>query len=684
MPYTAPLKTSPSSQHIEPSDLSTPPSPCSPTGGVPDADNLNLRRAYSSASYVRRHRRSPSNSKTFVFPVPDAGFETNRNTDHYASIRQSPPPVTEGPIPPGALLSPPESSQNSSDEESAAGSRDVLRLEELEAAVRSIEQRRAASPERQQSEDMHSESRIAPNTAAGRQPRPLLTKDNRMISRSRSFVENSIHRKQEEALTSSPEESDRDDEPRVKYPMVRKKSGELVRPALRPASARRRPSSMPGTPTYSKAVHFDAQLEHIRHFMQLDKPQAVSAGSSPVEDFDADGEYPFGSHPSEGPSFEWGLRLPNFPHKPPSQSHPRVRLERLFLSSDKNSLVGVVVVANLAYQKHVAARFTFDNWRTTSEVTAEYSHDARQRQIQDGYDRFMFNIRLDEQTNLDKKTMYVCIRYYVNGQEFWDNNERRDYQVNFSKIPKPQPKSQDVPRPRPRINLPRSRSFTGSGGRPHSMPSSLRDFSDMQRYISFGPPLKDRKSSANIDDDVPHDPESPVPIRRDKQPHQVFGNRYDFELSLSAAIRTKSDHDRTMLTTRAKSDSSVPRADMRNAHVSPPAEVGPEKPSTLASSKPHRESSVYRELVDRYCFYGSPTSSPNLNVPLKMDGSSATSHTKGSSSSSSPSGRYSPKESSADTSRSLPSSPPTVSYNYFDPMQDRLFKETKTPTMISG
>ncbi|KAL4868662.1 hypothetical protein BDV12DRAFT_185728 [Aspergillus spectabilis] len=675
MPYTAPLKTSPTTQHIEHSDLSTPPSPGSPTVADPHAANLNLPSSYSSASYVRRHRRSLSNSKSFAFPVPENGWEQSRSTDIYASVRQSPPPVSEGPMPPGALLSPPESAQNSSDEESTNRSEDALQLEELEAAVRSIEQKRTSSPDRQPSEHMSSTAGGEPAGTVVRKPtRPSLLKDNRIISRSRSFVEHSMIRKQEEALISSPEDSDRDDEPRAKHPMVRKKSGELVRPALRPPSARRRPSSMPGTPTYSKAVHFDAQLEHIRHFMQLDKPQAVSVGSSPVEDLDADGEYPFGGgDSSDKSSFEWGLRLSNFPHKPPSQPLQRVRLERLFLSTDKHSLVGMVVVANLAFQKHVAARFTFDGWRTTSEVVAEFSHDARRKQLQDGYDRFMFNIRLDEQANLDKRTMFVCIRYTVNGQEYWDNNETRDYQVNFTKIPKAKPRNQEIPRPRPRINPPRSRSFTGSGSRPLSMPSSLKDFSDMHRYISFGPPLNDRKSRSQDDDDMPHDSEGLVPIRRDKQPHQIFGNRYDFELSLSAAMRAKPEHDRTMLTARAKTGATPARPDSRSTSppVSQPVQAAPGNNPSLPSGKPNMESSVYRDLVDRYCFYGSPNSSPNLNLPLEVDDRES-SHTASISSPSSPPGRYSPKETTADTSRSLPASPPSYSYNYFEPMQAAL------------
>lgn len=61
--------------------------------------------------------------------------------------------------------------------------------------------------------------------------------------------------KREEALTNSPDDCRVELSP--KPPLVRKKSSELVLPALQPPSARRRPSSMPRTLGYSKAVHFD-------------------------------------------------------------------------------------------------------------------------------------------------------------------------------------------------------------------------------------------------------------------------------------------------------------------------------------------------------------------------------------------------------------------------------------------
>lgn len=303
-------------------------------------------------------------------------------------------------VPPGAVISPPESNQNSSDEEQSYEQQEAIKLEYLEAAVRSIEQKRESSTERKKSKeppfeempDAAGRSSMKPGHIANNPSLPL-SRESRRMSHSQIYTMSATVQKQEEAISSSPEDSGRDDEPKKRPPMIRKKSGELVRPALRPSMPRRRPSSMPGTPTSSKAVHFDSQLEHIRHFVQLDKPLAVSAETSPVEDYDSQEEFPFRRYEHED---EWELRLSNFP---PNNSKvcKKVQLERLFMSSDNTTLVGMVAVANLAYQKHVVARFTFDYWKTVSEVVAEYSHDIHRKYPYDGYDRFSFSIKLGDQ-----------------------------------------------------------------------------------------------------------------------------------------------------------------------------------------------------------------------------------------------------------------------------------------------
>jgi hypothetical protein len=617
MPYTAPLKTLLSAQHIE---YSQPPTeePCEAPGLVRSlTGRVQNSRSYSSTSYTRRHRRSPSISKSTVHSNSESPARASPSFDPHASLRQSPPPVNNAIIPPGAVISPPESAPNSSDEESPYRSGEGVKFDELEAAVRSITLRRESSPERMSPGQQEGQAQPSSSHSLNTEPKPVrpklphlpLSKEARKISHSRSSTETAIDLAREEALTSSPDDSDV--EMTFRPPMVRKKSGELVRPALRPASARRRPSSMPGTPVYSKAVHFDSHLEHIRHFLQLDKPLAVSTNTSPVETHDNKDEFPF----SSGPSWEWEIKLANWPKDVASRATRPVRLERLFLSADKSALVGTVAVANLAFQKHVTARFTLDYWRTTSEVGATYCHDVRRQQAPDGYDRFSFDLKLNDQANLETKTMFMCIRYNVAGQEYWDNNDSVNYQVDFHKVPKTVSKTATSPS---RPALPRSRSFTSTHNlRPQSSPTSY-DFPDLGDKVpssnpfggANGAPLT-RTPSDDIDTVAP-------PKRRDQSNRQAFGNRYDFGASLSAAMRSKAPVDRTTLTARAKigetakpeiakltkksasseQDRGFPVTDnLRTGGV-----VEDLKPSSLVSTKPQLESSVYQELVNKYCF----------------------------------------------------------------------------------
>lgn len=570
------------------------------------------------------------NSGTLEISSP-ATSQANNSFDPHASLRQSPPPVSNGRIPNGAIISPPESAPNSSDDDEVPsdGQRGQMTLADLDAAIRNIQLERdtPSAPDRPALPKEEQRNAVTLRLANAR---PSLSPEARKISHSRSSTESSIP-KVSESSGSSPNDSDREEEDGSlrKPPMVRKKSGELVRPALRPATRKRRPSSMPGTPTYAKNVHFDTQLEHIRHFLQLDKPLAVSANTSPVETYNTEGEYPFyPNNLSKAPAFEWEMRLVNFPRDDAVRQKQPVRLERMFLSSDNKNLVGVVAVANLAFQKHVVARFTFDYWKTVSEVSGEYSHDVRRKQAHDGYDRFNFNIKLADQANLENKTMFMCIRYIVGGQEYWDNNNSMNYQVDFSKKEKSVAGSGvSTASPRQASPLPRSRALpTSSSTRPRSMPSSFDDFSSgLDGFRSFrlgreklavdSPLSLTREDEQEIVPDTPRRRETPAP--------QAFGHRYDFGLSLSAAMQSSTpSQDRTLLSAKAKSEyqspsppRETPLLDRQKAEASlyrvasrnstaqrEEARAETLKPSSIVSSKPHLESSVYKELVDKYCF----------------------------------------------------------------------------------
>lgn len=659
MPYTPPAQRSPavsagSSPALSRSQsyqkeasrtevkVSSPASPPRPT----------LPRSTSSSQYLSKSRRGPSlNDNQDLSPVAEKNYTYNgelsnnkypldrSKLDIHGSLRQSPPPVNIALIPTGAMISPPDSSHNSSDDEEnhRGRSRELPNLAELQAAIRDIEQRKESSPSRgedsvRQALGLHIpqnngalKTSFSADDIVTQGGRPPLSKEARKISHSRSSTDSQIlidaSQVQSPAqLTQDSDDSD-DSDLRVKPPMVRKKSGELVRPALRPSSAKRRPSSMPGTPTYSKAVHFDSHLEHVRHFLQVDKPLAVSAGSSPNESYEHDIEFPFGNEGStrRGPSFEWEIKLSNFPANLEDRKHLPVRLERVFLSADNKNLIGQVAVQNLAFNKSVVARFTLDYWKTTSEVSAEYNNDVRRKQVNDGCDRFNFTIHLTDIGNLESKTMFFCVRYQVNNQEFWDNNNSINYQIDFTKKAKTQPQSAVHHSGAPLSGLPRSRpSPPTSNGQPKKPKPSFDDFSSgLDSALDFDhapdaligdPQLKLRKPRARAQ--VVTD----APARRPKAASgQAFGNRYDFGASLNAAIQNASailGDESGLSSTKQGAMRDMPR----RVIVTPPSETNgtdelhqkvESKPDTFMSQKPSHQSQSYQELVDKYCFVGS-------------------------------------------------------------------------------
>lgn len=552
-----------------------------------------------------------------------------------SSVRQSPPPVTDSRrMPNGAILSPPASSPESpcSDEEDGPEirGRQVENLKALHDAISKIPQHRETSPNKAGPGDVlvlpshataivegmrHSFSTGAlDELAAGR----------RRAAHARSATEpNALTMKSEEnSLTTSEEDSD--EESQRKPQMVRKKSGELVRPALR-ASSHRRPSSMPGTPTFSKVVHFDSHLEHVRHFLQVDRPLAVSTGSSPADTYESDTEYPF-SGASRSPPFEWEVTMTNLPVETPARKAQAVRLERVWLSNDQKCLTGSIVVLNLAFQKHVTCRFTLDYWKTTSEVVAEYAGEIQPKETPAGHDRFNFTIKVSDISNLESKTLYFCIRYNVAGKELWDNNGGMNFQVDFKKRMLPQNGKKGVigAASRAASGLPRSsrRASPSTAPRPKSMPVGLDEFGEKPKlsfdqsihdYLGESAPtglrLKGVKSSASIASDN-------LSSRLSAPSGQAFANRYDFGASLTAAVKAakatpppKSDglymkphRAPTVSTTSDKAKVT------RDAIPSAQSATVANKTAPSVTSSPGGasiSSSSYEELVNKYCFFGS-------------------------------------------------------------------------------
>ncbi|EZF29446.1 hypothetical protein H101_06879 [Trichophyton interdigitale H6] len=572
----------------------------------------------SSSSYLHRHRRSP----TIRAPVArlqqfEGGSHQGHQHQHQGLEAWTAPGTGMG-----LVLSPPESRSNSSDEEES---------KKLQAA------QGAPSSTTSTTNSMSTTASDQKNEGSG----------NGIL----------IYSVPEQA-TQTPEQSDQDEEEMAqKPPMLRKKSGELVRPAIRLRQGR--PLSMPGTPTFSKAVHFGAQLEEVRHFMQLDRPLAVSAGSSPVEEYDGDTEFPFTCSNASCSSAlssttplskdHWEARVTNFPSMlDDSRLNKPVRLRRIQLCPDTHALLGTVAVANISYSKHVSARFTLDNWKTVSEVTAEYVHaDAPciDRDERVGFDTFSFSIELADQLRhgMQNKTLFLCLRYNIGGREFWDNNDDMNYQIVFSRrtsngsTSSSSGSSGSVGRdPLFRARMAKAKNARGGRAKPLSMvamgmnlpmnmpialPDNVKVAVKQQTQFEI---TASKPGDSDVDVDSEKEgwfPDPDSPTRKNKLRTNVFGDRYDFSASLTTSSSSASTgsparyahkHSHSMphlnMVESSSASASASSPSTPSDSDESPSPAGEKRLSDFLSDRPNHQSQVYKELVDRYCFFGSTKS----------------------------------------------------------------------------
>ncbi|KAK9767319.1 hypothetical protein K7432_002980 [Basidiobolus ranarum] len=287
----------------------------------------------------------------------------------------------------------------------------------------------------------------------------------------------------------------------LQYP--RKKSGEVVKPALKSKESEQ-PELTSIIPT--KFVHFDAQLEYIKLFMKGEKPQTISNPGSDAEDgTSSDDDF------YDQDEVSLSIRLPNFQPSPFSfYTSKAVSIDSITLSQDKKKLVGGILVANLAYHKHVSIRYTFDFWQTTEEISADFKQPTTKEFNNGiGIDEFSFSIDLEKRISLElsspKKTLFLAVKYQVDNQEYWDNNDGMNYHVEFVL------------------------SKTRNGNDPWDTYQSMSVNSKSQ-------PIEIKRSSFNDSNSLlASSPESPLVSLKSASTNKL-SSRYDFEASLSALL----------------------------------------------------------------------------------------------------------------------------------------------------
>ena len=249
-----------------------------------------------------------------------------------------------------------------------------------------------------------------------------------------------------------------------------------------------RARSVPLTP---KNVHFpekDHALATVRVFKHSARPAALSnPPDANGDETETEGEdtlpagFPF---PHISPVLNYEIDpTKSSPVPSKSSSLSNLLLESLNLSpssvwspspTTKPLLTGFILVRDLAFEKHVAIRFTLDDWQTVSEVGAHYVDSlphllsqvlslpspSTSPQRGRGWDWFTFTIRLgDYAHSLSTRTLWLAARYrtdsiypdpgssqYGPGGEWWDNNDGSNHRVGF----RPAVTASTSPRSRPR------------------------------------------------------------------------------------------------------------------------------------------------------------------------------------------------------------------------------------------
>lgn len=90
-------------------------------------------------------------------------------------------------------------------------------------------------------------------------------------------------------------------------------------------------------------------------------------------------------------------------------------------------IYGRICVKNIAFEKCVSVRYSFDAWQSYQEETARFIPGASM----DNIDTFFFHIQ-PPKTATDRR-MEFAIRYRVCGQEFWDGNFGDNYRLLYYK-----------------------------------------------------------------------------------------------------------------------------------------------------------------------------------------------------------------------------------------------------------
>lgn len=110
--------------------------------------------------------------------------------------------------------------------------------------------------------------------------------------------------------------------------------------------------------------------------------------------------------------------------------HNNVVLESVNIKKDNNGVLnGTIKVRNLAYEKHVFIRITYDRWMSYADIKAEYMQPKEMNSTKHyQYDTFFFRTEIPTSAmRFGVIEFSVCFR--CNSNEYWDNNGGINYRL---------------------------------------------------------------------------------------------------------------------------------------------------------------------------------------------------------------------------------------------------------------
>ncbi|XP_025026671.1 protein phosphatase 1 regulatory subunit 3B isoform X1 [Python bivittatus] len=94
------------------------------------------------------------------------------------------------------------------------------------------------------------------------------------------------------------------------------------------------------------------------------------------------------------------------------------------------AIVGTVKVRNLAFEKAVKIRMTFDTWKTFTDYPCQYVKDTY---ASSDKDTFSFDISLPERVQAHERIEFAVF-YECDGKVYWDSNKGLNYRIICSEL----------------------------------------------------------------------------------------------------------------------------------------------------------------------------------------------------------------------------------------------------------